>query len=122
MDRGLVAYKKHNGNSLRKIQSLSAKYRKDINQALIKSLSRIDSEIDQVLANNELLRYEIYANSGKNIRYRVAGGSVKERTTASLSDKDDRYGFSFKGEHWQDEIGKFVSQIPNLCPNKKAVN
>ncbi len=118
MDKGLVAYKKHNGNSLRRIQSLTEEFKKQINKSLIKSLAKIDVEIDQVLSNNELLRYEIYANSGKNIRYRVAGGKVKDRSAASLTEREDRYGFSFKGEHWQDEIGKFVSNIPNLCPKK----
>jgi len=88
---------------------------------LAESLGDVETRLQTVLRNNDLLRYEVYANSGKNIRFRVAGGGTQEteenRKPAESRSKKD-YGWKFKGEFWQDEIGNFKSDLVNLCPKK----
>jgi hypothetical protein len=49
----------------------------------------------------------------------VAGGQVEEadRKPAEARSKKD-YGWRFKGEFWEDEIGNFKSDLQNLCPKR----
>ena len=123
-NKGIKAFKKTNKNSVDRAIRLRNDYLTQAENNLKESMSNVDSRIDVVLRNNDLLRYEVYANSGKNIRYRASGGKVQEETDAEaqrlpssvVADKD--YGWSFKGEFWEDEIGSFRSQLKNLCPKE----
>lgn len=119
IDQGLSTYRNLTGDSTRRVMSIRDAYIKDAERTLRGALANIDLRLDKVLKNNDLLRYEIYANSGKNIRYRAAGGQVSGRVPAKEIKKTKKdYGWAFKGEFWADEIGKFVANVPDLCPKK----
>lgn len=119
IDQGLSTYRNLTGNSTKRVMSIRDAYIKDAEKALRGALANIDSRLEKVLKNNDLLRYEIYANSGKNVRYRAAGGQISGRVPAKEIKKTKKdYGWSFKGEFWADEIGKFVANVPDLCPKK----
>ncbi len=123
IDQGFVNYRKLTGDSTKRVIQIRDAYISQAEAALKASLNSVDNKMAKVLKNNELLRYEVYANSGKNIRFRSAGGKVVGRSQASIqtakkSGKGKDYGWEFKGEFWADEIGKFVSNVENLCPNR----
>lgn len=120
-DKGIIEYKKANGNAVKRAEKMRDDYLAQAEDALRDSMGSVDTRLQTVLRNNDLLRYEIFANSGKNIRYRVAGGKIgsddgASRKPAARSKMD--YGWKFKGEFWQDEIGNFKSDLKNLCPRK----
>ena len=124
-NKGIKAFKKANKNAVDRAIKLRDSYLALAEKKLEKSMSKIDSRLDFVLKNSDFIRYEIYINSGKNIRYRTAGGKVQEETDADAERlpssviADKNYGWSFKGEFWEDEIGNFRSQLKNLCPKKE---
>ncbi|MBK9293029.1 MAG: hypothetical protein IPM57_01040 [Oligoflexia bacterium] len=95
-----------------------AVYKEQAGKLLKSHLAKITKELKKSLENNELLKYEIYAGSGENIRYQVAGGKQK----ISKKSKDDRdiasQNWDFKGEFWEDEIGNYRSSLKNNCKEK----
>ncbi len=120
-DKGIISYKKANGDAVKRAEKMRDDYLVQAENTLQESMGNVDTRLETVLRNNDLLRYEIFANSGKNIRYRAAGGQVNEsedsRKPAEVRSKKD-YGWKFKGEFWQDEIGNFKSDLKNLCPKR----
>ncbi|MCB0421484.1 MAG: hypothetical protein KDD61_10845 [Bdellovibrionales bacterium] len=80
--------------------------------------------LNQVLDNNEFLRFEIFSGSGENIRYRVSGGAVKETKRIPAHIKPKKHlSWNFEGEYWEDEIGSYRSNLVNNCPKSvKYVN
>ena len=105
-------------------------YRKDVIGGADKRLDTLKSKTEQVLANrllkmkvdlartldnNELLRYEVFAGSGENIRYQVAGGDVAKRVPANVAPKSKTLQWDFDGEYWEDEIGNYRSSLKNNC-------
>lgn len=84
---------------------------------LVDTLLRLKGEMATVLENNEFLRYEVFAGSGENIRYQVAGGQVAEANRLPASVKPTKMmNWSFDGEYWEDEIGSYRSSLKNNCP------
>lgn len=123
IDQGFVMYRKLTGDSTKRVVQIRDAYISQAETTLRQAMQLVDNKMAKVLKNNELLRYEVYANSGKNIRFRSAGGQVQGRSQASVqaqkkSGKGKDFGWEFKGEFWADEIGKFVSNVENLCPKK----
>ena len=107
-------------------------YRKDVIAGADKRLETLKGKTEQVLANrllkmrvdltrtldnNELLRYEVFAGSGENIRYQVAGGDTAKRVPANVIPKSKALHWDFDGEYWEDEIGNYRSTLKNNCPN-----
>lgn len=91
-------------------------------ETLLKRASSMKTDMSRVLENNEFLRYEVFAGSGENIRYQVAGGKVSgevSRIPASIK-PTKMMNWSFDGEFWEDEIGSYRSSLQNACP--KTVN
>ena len=80
---------------------------------------RASKDLRRNLDNDELLKYEIYAGSGENLRYKMAGGKgtpdkkTVERKLAGLH-------WDFDGEYWEDEIGNYRSSMKNNCQNQLA--
>lgn len=82
------------------------------------TLNRIKDELQTVLENNEFLRYEVFAGSGENIRYQVAGGKVSDANRLPANVKPTKLlNWTFDGEYWEDEIGSYRSSLHNNCPN-----
>ena len=50
-------------------------------------LLKIRTDLARYLDNNELLRYEVFAASGENIRFQVAGGEKSNRVPAGVIPK-----------------------------------
>lgn len=91
--------------------------REQAGQNLVENLLRLKNEMTMVLANNEFLRYEVFAGSGENIRYQVAGGEVGDANRIPASIKPAKMmNWSFDGEYWEDEIGSYRSSLKNNCP------
>lgn len=79
-------------------------------------LKKIRADLFRFLDNNELLRYEVFAASGENIRYQVAGGEKATRIPANVLPKSKSLQWDFDGEYWEDEIGHYRSGLKNNCP------
>ena len=77
---------------------------------------RMKADLARALDNNELLRYEVFAGSGENLRYQVAGGEQGNRVPASIVPKSKSLHWDFDGEYWEDEIGHYRSSLKNNCP------
>jgi len=86
--------------------------------ALKAHIKRLNQELGQLLANNELLRYEVYAGSGENIRAQMVGQKVQAHGVANASEKSK---WDFDGEFWEDEIGNYRSSLKNNCLNNGHV-
>lgn len=116
-DKGIIEYKQANGNAVKRAELLRDEFLVEAEKRLQQSLQNIEVRLTTVLRNNDLLRYEVYANSGKNIRFQVAGGKVQKGSREPAKDKKSNdYNWEFKGEFWQDEIGNFRSDLKSLCP------
>ncbi len=85
---------------------------------LLKRAMGMKTEMNRVLENNEFLRYEVFAGSGENIRYQVAGGKVDGNVTRVPANikPTKMMNWSFDGEFWEDEIGSYRSSLQNACP------
>lgn len=77
---------------------------------------KIRTDLSRYMDNNELLRYEVFAASGENIRFQVAGGEKSNRVPASAIPKSKSLQWDFDGEYWEDEIGHYRSSLKNNCP------
>lgn len=97
-----------------------ANMRGSIERVLANRLLRMKVDLARVLDNNELLRYEVFAGSGENIRYQVAGGDVAHRVPANVLPKSKALHWDFDGEYWEDEIGNYRSSLKNNCPDKRS--
>lgn len=83
-------------------------------------LKRMREDLARVIENNELLRYEVFAGSGENIRFQVAGGEKGNRVPADVIPKSKSLQWDFDGEYWEDEIGHYRSSLKNNCPDTKT--
>ena len=89
---------------------------------LMDRMTTMKKQMARVLDNNEFLRYEVFAGSGENIRYQVAGGKVSNETRIPASIKPQKsLNWSFQGEFWEDEIGNYRSSLRNNCPQDQAM-
>lgn len=98
-----------------------AKYKKNLEKkagkSLVSHLKRLQVDMARMLNNNEFLRYEVFAGSGQNIRYQVAGGNTAKTQRIPASIKPEKsLNWSFSGEYWEDEIGAYRSSLKNNCP------
>ncbi|MES2964250.1 MAG: hypothetical protein V4760_10195 [Bdellovibrionota bacterium] len=99
-----------------------AKMRGEIEHVLASRVLRMKTDLARILDNNELLRYEVFAGSGENIRFQVAGGETGKRVPASVIPKSKALQWDFDGEYWEDEIGSYRSTLKNNCPDNVQVN
>ncbi len=83
-------------------------------------LARMGEDLARMLENNELLRYEVFAGSGENIRFQIAGGEKGNRVPAGVAPKSKTLQWDFDGEYWEDEIGHYRSSLKNNCPDTKT--
>ncbi len=116
--RGFVEFKQQAES---RIQKDIASLRLSAGRLIAGHLERIQSEMKRVLDNNEFLRYEVFAGSGENIRYQVAGGQTAGPSRIPASVKPEKpLNWSFDGEYWEDEIGNYRSNLKNNCPKEQV--
>ena len=126
------------------------KLKQKAGEVLMARLEQVQKDLSGILENNELLRYEVFAGSGENIRFHMTATAEKagERSSASVSPGGDgpagggRAGggaaggarrihhtakpqtkalqWAFDGEFWEDEIGHYRSSLKNNCPKTAA--
>lgn len=102
----------------KKYSQLYASYEGQIEALLQKRFKEITKELAQIVDQNEMLRYEVFAGSGEDIRYQAAGGVVDGRSgrlPASYKPSKSMQ-WNFDGEIWEDEIGHYRSSLINNCP------
>jgi hypothetical protein len=92
-----------------------ASMRTKMEKVLSNRLLGMKTDLARYIDNNELLRYEVFAGSGENIRYQVAGGNTGNRVPASVIPKSKSLQWDFDGEYWEDEIGHYRSGLKNNC-------
>lgn len=86
-------------------------------EMLLAHTKQMQAQMQRVLENNEFLRYEVFAGSGENIRYQVAGGQVSGANRIPAHIKPTKMmNWNFDGEFWEDEIGSYRSSLQNNCP------
>lgn len=111
--KAVVQYNREVGTGAdRRTLDLKSKMETVIANRLIK----IRTDLSRYMDNNELLRYEVFAASGENIRFQVAGGEKSNRVPASAIPKSKSLQWDFDGEYWEDEIGHYRSSLKNNCP------
>ncbi len=82
-------------------------------------LARLEKDLKGFFANNEFLRYEIFAGSGQNIRFQAAGGQAEQkRLPSSAIPQGEDFKWSFDGEFWEDEVGYYRSSLKSNCPER----
>ncbi|MGE0528142.1 MAG: tetratricopeptide repeat protein [Bdellovibrionales bacterium] len=118
--QGYLAFQKNGQERLDKeSDTLMAK----AGEILLKRAQSIKDELSRLLENNEFLRYEVFAGSGENIRYQVAGGEVGTPNRVPAHIKPTKMmNWNFDGEFWEDEIGSYRSSLQNACPNAEKAN
>ncbi len=104
-----------------------ARYKKHLEkkagESLVAHLKKLEVDMARMLSNNEFLRYEVFAGSGQNIRYQVAGGNTAKTQRIPASIKPEKsLNWSFSGEYWEDEIGAYRSSLKNNCPQMGHYN
>lgn len=80
---------------------------------------RLAKDLRQNLDNDELLKYEVYAGSGENLRFKIAGGKTLDKANLSNRQPAGQH-WDFDGEYWEDEIGNYRSSLKNNCQNNMA--
>lgn len=85
-------------------------------ETLKKRFDKMTKDLKELIDQNEVLQYEIYAGAGEHLRYQTAGGEVtKEKREELKVEKNKAMKWSFKGEIWEDEIGHFRSSLKSVC-------
>lgn len=85
-------------------------------ETLKKRYDKMTKDLKELIDQNEVLQYEIYAGAGEHLRYQSAGGEVNNEKREELKvEKNKAMKWSFKGEMWEDEIGHFRSSLKSVC-------
>lgn len=92
-----------------------ATMRSSMEKVLSTRLLMMKTDLARYIDNNELLRYEVFAGSGENIRFQVSGGTTANRVPSSVIPKSKSLQWDFDGEYWEDEIGHYRSGLKNNC-------
>lgn len=118
--QGQKSFKNLNNYANKRISKEIYSLREKAGGSLVGSLKNIQIEIAKVLENNEFLRYEVFAGSGENIRYQVAGGEARQGRVIASTPPPKSLKWEFEGEYWEDEIGSYRSTLKNNCPDARA--
>lgn len=116
-DDGRQGYNSLKKDALARVNVEKSRLRMDAGTALMGHLKELKTRLARTLESNEFLRYEIFAGSGENIRYQVAGGATAPGQRIPASVKPQKIlNWQFDGEYWEDEIGSYRSTLRNNCP------
>jgi hypothetical protein len=119
LKEGLEGLNKMTPVAQKRIADNKDKMKVEAGKILKNHFVKIAKELRQNLDNDELLKYEVYAGSGENLRYKMAGG--KTGGTSNMSGRAPAgMHWDFDGEYWEDEIGNYRSSLKNNCQNLAA--
>ncbi|MCB0420893.1 MAG: hypothetical protein KDD61_07850 [Bdellovibrionales bacterium] len=117
-ERGRQGYNQLHKETIKRFDKEKYVLGEKIGRGLVRNLYQVRDSIKEILNNNEYLRYEIFAGSGENIRYQVAGGESAGPNRLPASVKPSKsLNWDFAGEYWADEIGAYRSSLVNNCPS-----
>lgn len=123
LEQSQKAFQKFELSSREEIANQQSKLAKHAGAVLLARFKAMQSEVAKTLDNNEFLRYEIFAGSGENIRYQIAGGATGSENRLPATVKPQKMmNWSFDGEFWEDEIGNYRSSLKNNCPKTAGTN
>jgi hypothetical protein len=121
-ERARIGYLAMKAQALARLDKQKGKLKVEAGQQLAAHLKDVKARLTAISEGNEFLRYEIFAGSGENIRYQVAGGSTSETRRIPANVKPQKIlNWQYDGEIWEDEIGAYRSALKNNCPNSKKV-
>ncbi len=111
--------------ALNRIAAAKTKWKEMAALSLRKHLKDTARDLKLQLANNEFLRYEVYAGSGENLRSHMAGGAPPkyvpgQKIQMPRGPSPEKAKWEFEGEFWEDEIGNYRSSLKNNCQNTVA--
>lgn len=116
--KGMLKFSKDSKTSLRNRRNT---IKMQASNTLRKRFKRMEKDLSRMLQNNELLKYEIFAGAGDNLRYRITGGKVVGKRMPTTSElKKEAFNWEFDGEFWEDEVGHYRSSLKNVCPETTA--
>ncbi|MCB0413344.1 MAG: hypothetical protein KDD50_03365 [Bdellovibrionales bacterium] len=119
LEKGRQGFARLKKKAVARIEKEKSKLKYLAGEELKTNLAFVRTQMQKVLENNELLRFEVFSGSGENIRFQVAGGKTKGENRLPASYKPSKtLNWSVTGEYWQDEIGSYRSQLKNNCPKK----
>lgn len=117
LEQGRQGYLSFQRSCQAKLDTETANLSVAAGKGLMSRAKTMRDEMSRLLENNEFLRYEVFAGSGENIRYQVAGGEVNTANRVPAHIKPTKMmNWSFDGEFWEDEIGSYRSSLQNNCP------
>jgi hypothetical protein len=118
-----VGYRKMRNTGRRALTSERERLAVRAGEVLKKRLAQIRKDLLKYFENNEFLRYEVFAGSGENIRFHMAGGESagEKRIPSSVKPESKDLNWDFQGEFWEDEIGHYKSTLKDNCPQRAAV-
>jgi hypothetical protein len=117
LEQGRQGYLDYQKQCQGKLDTETASLSLTAGKGLMSRAKNMSDEMGRVLENNEFLRYEVFAGSGENIRYQVAGGETGAANRVPAHIKPTKMmNWSFDGEFWEDEIGSYRSSLQNNCP------
>lgn len=116
-EQARIGYNDMKATAYSRLDGEKVQLRGTAGKELMASLKELKSRLALTLEGNEFLRYEIFAGSGENIRYQVAGGGTSEGQRIPANVKPQKIlNWEFDGEYWEDEIGSYRSTLTNNCP------
>ncbi len=113
-EKGLMDLSK---KSVPRLDQMKSTQRSTAGKILKTHYARLIKELKNTFENNELLKYEIYAGSGENLRYKIAGGKTGGPSKMNANREPAGEKWDFDGEYWEDEIGNYRSSLKNNCQN-----
>ena len=98
------------------IRKFERKAHRILKQKVRSTLSHLKEKINQ----SELVRFEIFSRSGKNIRYRLEGGKISKKRRDNLFKAfgSKELKWNYNGEIWKDEYGSLNTAVTDLCKKK----
>lgn len=100
-----------------RLAQLKNTYRPLAALTLQQQFDRRHDELKEVLAQKDILAYEIYSGAGEHLRAQSAGAEIGRRKPASELKPEEQksYQWKYRGELWEDEIGHYRSSLTNVC-------
>jgi tetratricopeptide (TPR) repeat protein len=121
LEQSRAAYQDFIRKGQARLDAETAQLTNKAGEILLNHAKSMQKEMSRVIENNEFLRYEVFAGSGENIRYQVAGGETTQTNRIPASIKPQKMmNWNFDGEMWEDEIGSYRSGLVNNCPKTRG--
>lgn len=118
-----TAIKEARQKAVDRLESEKTSLKNQAAKTLVARFKELQTKLNEVLDQNEVLAYEIYSGAGEHIRYQMAGGEINDTARPELkAEAEKSVNWKFKGEIWEDEIGHYRSSLKNVCAKDISAN